>query len=72
LQVGERLILFSDGLIEISNDYAVQSQQIKRLLGLLMDNAQQPLQVLADLLALEIEKQEINDDISVILLEKNI
>ncbi len=72
LQAGERLILFSDGLIEISNDYAVQSQQIKRLLGLLMDNAQQPLQVLADLLALEIEKQEINDDISVILLEKNI
>lgn len=70
LEIGERLMLFSDGLLEISNQPEQQAQQRLQLQQLLTSPQHQDLTQLQQALHHWISQHQINDDISVILLEK--
>lgn len=71
LKSGERLILFSDGLIEISADYQQQQQRINQVIGLLSEHKRYSLSELTEQLQQLIDQNPISDDISVIIVEKN-
>ncbi len=70
LKSGERMVLFSDGLIEISSDYQQQQQRISQLIGLLSKHRHYSLSELTHQLQQQIEQNPISDDISVIIIEK--
>lgn len=67
---GERLILFSDGLIEVSTDYQQQQKRICQLIELLSKHQHYSLPELTDQLYQLIDQGPISDDISVIMIEK--
>ncbi|OPX54592.1 Histidine kinase-like ATPase domain-containing protein [Oceanospirillum multiglobuliferum] len=70
LKKGERLMLFSDGLLEISNQTEQQVLHLQQLQQLICEQQDQPLTQLQHALDQWISQHQINDDISVILLEK--
>ncbi len=69
LDIGEALLLFTDGLIEVPNDphkERVQLQKLSEMIQLARDKQQDLPSVLETFL----EKISYNDDISIILIEK--
>lgn len=70
LQPGERLLLFSDGLIEAGHTDESQWHRTQQLIQLFSHHGEMSLEKLTQQLAKLIEQGPIEDDISVILLEK--
>lgn len=72
LKPGERLIMFSDGLIEAGHTDESQRHRTQQLIQLFSHHGEMSLQELTQQLAKLIKPGPIEDDISVILLEKSL
>lgn len=70
LAPGERLLLYTDGLIEVSSDYAEQQERITRLIALLSQHRRYSLSELTAELHRLIREKPVADDLSVIMVEK--
>ena len=70
LNPGEQLLIFSDGLIEVDSRSHIQTERIINLLEMIRDMSLENSGSLIDGLQEAVNCYPVNDDISIILIEK--